>query len=136
MISHGDKRRGTDTVSNFILTVFSPFFRNITFAFQMPLPRGGVQLDYSRWMANMLTLVIPEVLYDTRISNGKSGGGGKESLINGEQFINATVVLKVRLGVKNAGETTWREYYKKDALRRTITCRIEASKVRKGEEAF
>lgn len=102
----------------------------------MPLPRGGVQLDYSRWMANMLTLVIPEVLYDTRISNGMSGGGGKESLINGEQFINATVVLKVRLGVKNAGETTWREYYKKDALRRTITCRIEASKVRKGEEAF
>lgn len=88
----------------------------------MPLPRGGVQLDYSRWMANMLTLVIPEVLYDTRIS-----GPTKNS--EDDQAINATVVLAVRLAVKNVGESKWREYYKTEALRRTITCRIEAAKV-------
>lgn len=68
----------------------------------------------------MLTLIIPEVLYDTRISGNSPPG---------DQFINATVVLNVRLGVQNIGDLQWKEYYSKDKLRRTITCRIEASKV-------
>lgn len=86
----------------------------------MPLPRGGIQLDYSRWMQNLLTLVIPEVLYDTRIA-GKSAPG--------EQHINATVILDVRLGVKNIGDKEWKEYYHKKNLKRTITCHIEANQV-------
>lgn len=86
----------------------------------MPLPRGGIQLDYSRWMQNMLTLIVPEVLYDTRLS---------ENVPPGDQYINASVVLNVRLGVKNIGDSEWKEYYRKDNLKRTITCRIEAAKV-------
>ena len=86
----------------------------------MPLPRGGIELDYSRWMQNMLTLVIPEVLYDTRISGNSQSG---------DHFINATVILDVRLGVKNAGDSQWKDYYRKSNLKRTITCRIDAFKV-------
>src|SRR5690606_8525334 len=86
--------------------------RNITFAFQMPLPRGGVQLDYSRWMQNLLTLLIPEVRYDTRLSGASPPG---------DLHINATVVMSVRLGVKNIGDSDWKEYYRKDDLKRAIT---------------
>lgn len=86
----------------------------------MPLPRGGQQLDYSRWMQNLLTLIVPEVLYDTRLSGNEPAG---------DQHINATVTLNVRLGVKNVGDIGWREYYRKDNLKRTITCHIEAHKV-------
>ena len=99
---------------------FGFHFRNITFAFQMPLPRSGIQLDYSRWMQNLLTLIIPEVLYDTRISGNAPPG---------DQYINATVVLDVRLGVKNIGDSEWKEYYRKENLKRTITCHIEANQV-------
>ncbi|KAJ6218525.1 hypothetical protein RDWZM_009682 [Blomia tropicalis] len=96
---------------------------NITFVFQMPLPRSGISLDYSRWMQNMLTLIIPEVLYDTRISGDSPPG---------DQFINASVVLNVRLGVRNIGDKTWKEYYRKDNLKRTITCRIDGHKRKQG----
>lgn len=86
----------------------------------MPLPRNGMQLSYSRWMQNLLTLIIPEVLYDTRISGNSPSG---------DQQINATVIMNVRLGVKNHGDAKWKEYYRKDRLKRAITCRIEARKV-------
>lgn len=89
----------------------------------MPLPRSGISLDYSRWMQNMLTLIIPEVLYDTRISGDSPPG---------DQFINASVVLNVRLGVRNIGDKTWKEYYRKDNLKRTITCRIDGHKRKQG----
>ncbi|KAF7487581.1 Protein wntless [Sarcoptes scabiei] len=96
---------------------------NITFAFQMPLPRGGVQLDYSRWMQNLLTLIIPEVLYDERLSDSDPPG---------DQHINASIIMNVRLGVKNIGDTEWKEYYKRDRLKRTITCHIEGHKRKQG----
>ena len=86
----------------------------------MPLPRGGIQLDYSRWMQNMLALAIPEVLYDVRIADKSPPG---------DQFINATVVMNIRLGVKNIGDAQWKEYYRKKNLKRTITCRIDKDSV-------
>ena len=46
------------------LTDFLVIDSNITFSFQLPLPREGIQLDYSRWQQNLLTILIPDVLYD------------------------------------------------------------------------
>ncbi len=94
---------------------------NITFAFQLPLPREGIQLDYSRWMQNLLTILIPDVLYDERIDDKR--------INDGDQRINATVKMKIRLGVRNIGDQYWKEYATKDGLKRTITCKIEANKV-------
>ncbi|KAH7641707.1 wnt ligand secretion mediator isoform X1 [Dermatophagoides farinae] len=98
---------------------------NITFAFQMPLPRGGIQLDYSRWMQNLLTLIVPDVLYDTRLS-----GGDDHS--DQDQHINATVIMNVRLAVKNIGDKEWKQYYQRSNLKRTVTCHIEAHKRKQG----
>ncbi len=95
---------------------------NITFAFQLPLPREGIQLDYSRWMQNLLTILIPDVIYDERIEDKRFGG-------RGDQRINATVKMKIRLGVRNIGDQYWKEYATKDGLKRTITCKIEDPKV-------
>jgi hypothetical protein len=97
---------------------------NITFAFQLPLPREGIQLDYSRWMQNLLTILIPDVLYDERIDDKR--------INDGDQRINATVKMKIRLGVRNIGDQYWKEYATKDGLKRTITCKIEANKRRNG----
>ena len=88
----------------------------------MPLPRGGIQLDYSRWMQNLLTLIVPDVLYDTRLS-----GGDDHS--DQDQHINATVIMNVRLAVKNIGDKEWKQYYQRSNLKRTVTCHIEAHKV-------
>lgn len=104
--------------------MFSFVFSNITFAFQMPLPRGGLQLDYSRWMQNLLTLIVPDVLYDTRLSNS-----GNADQSDQDQHINATVMMDVRLAVKNIGDKDWKLYYHRSNLKRTVTCHIEGHKV-------
>ncbi|KAH9426793.1 hypothetical protein DERP_002893 [Dermatophagoides pteronyssinus] len=100
---------------------------NITFAFQMPLPRGGLQLDYSRWMQNLLTLIVPDVLYDTRLSNS-----GNADQSDQDQHINATVMMDVRLAVKNIGDKDWKLYYHRSNLKRTVTCHIEGHKRKQG----
>lgn len=97
------------------------FYRNssVVFAFQMPLARGGIILDYSRWMANLLTIIQPEIVYPQYITNP-----GKDAYING------TVTMKVRVGVKNIGDTAWKEYLKKDNLKRTFNCFLPAAEVK------
>ena len=88
----------------------------------MPLPRDGVQLDYSRWMSSMLTLIIPEVLYDTRLTARPVG----------DHEINTTVSMFVRLGVKNKGDQDWKDYHVRPNLERKITCRITADQCKQG----
>ncbi|CAG2107629.1 unnamed protein product, partial [Medioppia subpectinata] len=97
---------------------------DITFAFQLPLPRQGIQLDYSRWQQNLLTLLIPEVLYDTRMDTHTN--------INVDHHINSTVQMRIRLAVRNIGDKDWKSYAHKDSLKRTISCKIEANKRRHG----
>jgi hypothetical protein len=72
-------------------------------------------------MQNLLTILIPDVLYDERIDDKR--------INDGDQRINATVKMKIRLGVRNIGDQYWKEYATKDGLKRTITCKIEANKV-------
>nr|XP_027199435.1 protein wntless-like isoform X2 [Dermatophagoides pteronyssinus] len=93
----------------------------------MPLPRGGLQLDYSRWMQNLLTLIVPDVLYDTRLSNS-----GNADQSDQDQHINATVMMDVRLAVKNIGDKDWKLYYHRSNLKRTVTCHIEGHKRKQG----
>ena len=94
---------------------------NITFAFQLPLPREGIQLDYSRWQQNLLTILIPDVSYDDRVSSHLNP--------NEDERINSTVRMTIRLGVRNIGDKNWKVYAEKDSLKRTISCKIEAHNV-------
>lgn len=73
-------------------------------------------------MQNLLTILIPDVLYDERIDEGRV-------VSDGDQRINATVKMKIRLGVRNIGDNHWKEYAKKDSLKRTISCKIDSQKV-------
>ena len=100
---------------------FHSSYSGITFAYQLPLPREGFQLDYSRWQQNLLTILIPEVLYDSRME--------RHSKINVDEHINSTVQMKIRLAVRNIGDKDWKLYAQKDSLKRTISCQIDANKV-------
>ena len=104
---------------------------DLVFAFQLPLPRDGIELDFSRWMTNLLTLMIPEFHYDpdVGISNGHKARQDEP------EYINGTVVLKVTLAVKNIGDTEWKLYKSKDRLERHISCVLPADKKFK-EQAF
>ncbi|KAI1302406.1 Protein wntless [Halotydeus destructor] len=90
---------------------------SVVFAFQIPLPKGGIELDYSRWMMNLLAIMMPEVEYESMMANKKTG----------PDHINGTLVMRIRLAVKeNDGE--WIEYARKDNLQRTISCIIPENK--------
>ncbi|XP_054153923.1 protein wntless-like [Oppia nitens] len=93
---------------------------NITFAFQLPLPREGFQLDYSRWQQNLLTILVPDVMYDNRMSTHRGN--------NNDEYVNSTIRLNVRLAVRNIGDKNWKMYANKYNLKRTISCKIEANK--------
>ena len=96
---------------------------NIIFAFQLPLPREGIQLDYSRWQQNLLTILIPDVLYmPDLVEEHRSGRGDLQ--------INATIKMNIRLGVRNIGDKNWKIYAQKPGLKRTISCKIAANRVR------
>lgn len=74
-------------------------------------------MDYSRWMSNLLAVIIPDVEYADWMAKPKRG----------TDYINGTIVLKVRLAVqKEDGE--WHEYSRKDNLRRTLSCKIPDEK--------
>jgi len=93
---------------------------SVVFAFQLPLPREGIELDYSRWMSNLLTLIIPEMTYAPWM--GKAGLSKA-----GNDYINGTLHMKVRLAVKKE-DGEWHEYAVKEDLKRYIKCWIPESK--------
>lgn len=72
-------------------------------------------------MANLLTILIPDVLYDERIEQGRPN--------DDDEYINATVRIRARLGVRNINDKEWKEYARKDNLKRTIKCKIEKERV-------
>ncbi|RWS05692.1 wntless-like protein [Dinothrombium tinctorium] len=92
---------------------------SIVFAFQMPLPREGILLTYSRWMSNLIAILIPDITYASWLESSQS--------TKGDDYINGTITMKVRLAVKNKGEE-WKEYRRKDSLKRFINCHITAEK--------
>ena len=89
------------------------------FAFQLPLPREGIELDFSRWMSNLLTIITPEMTYTDWLGKGEGHSGADQ--------INGTISLRVRLAVKQ-GDGEWREYAGKDNLKRSFSCSISETK--------
>lgn len=92
----------------------------MVFAFQLPLPREGIQLDFSRWMSFLLSEVRPEFTYASWM--------GKSDKASGADFINGTIVMNVRLAVKNEGDLEWKDYHGKTNLKRKINCFIPEEK--------
>ena len=99
------------------------------FAFQLPLPREGIELDYSRWMSNLLTLIVPEVAYNDM--------GNPSTSTSADEYMNGTLNMRVRLAVRNQGtdKDAWIEYGNKDHLKRFVSCFIQA-KNRKNEYRY
>lgn len=101
---------------------------SIVFAFQLPLPRDGIDLDYSRWMSNLLAVMIPDLTYTSFMSSPADQKSGQEQA----EHINGTVVLKVTLAVKNIGDEKWKVYQSKDRLKRKISCTLPAEHKHEG----
>ena len=94
--------------------------KSVVFAFQLPLPREGIELDFSRWMSNLLTIITPEMAYASEMRKP-----GASSV--GDDYINGTILMDVRLAVKK-GDGEWREYASKKQLKRSFACSIRESK--------
>lgn len=86
-----------------------------TFAVQLPLPRDGMDLAYSRWMQTLLVILIPEFQY--------------EPLLASEHLASKThlesrfpILIDVDLAVRDSSDKEWTIHYSRRALKRTMNC--------------
>lgn len=99
-------------------------FDTTTFAVQLPLPRDGMDLAYSRWMQTLLVILIPEFQYEPLLASDTF----KEQQMNTPPHTPVKVsntfplLLDVHLAVKNKGDTHWTTYADRKGLKRTIFC--------------
>lgn len=63
-----------------------------------------------------MTLLSPEIIY--RASGGKGSG-----------VINITMKMKVKLAVKDIHDKQWKIYAENAALKRSLNCKLDGSKV-------
>jgi len=93
-------KRGCRTIWDIAQTVESIELvaDNVVFTFQMPLPRDGTELDYSRCQQNLIGVLTSDISYKYEY----------------EKDIDVTVAMKIdaRLGYRNKGdaENDWKEY--------------------------
>lgn len=92
-------------------------FDTTTFAVQLPLPRDGMDLAYSRWMQTLLVLLIPEFQYEPLLATDQQNTHQASHLER--QF---PLLLDVDLAVKNRGDRDWTLFAQRKSLRRTIRC--------------
>jgi len=78
--------------------------RNVVFAFQMPLPREGMELDYSRWMQNLIGILQVDIIYY------------EEWEVMAPKI---PVTIEARLAYRNKGdaEDDWKEYARSTEVR-------------------
>lgn len=83
---------------------------NVIFTFQVPLPKGGMELDYSRWQQNLIAMLHLDVLYQEEV----------------EVDPDAVMTLDARLGYRNKGDpdSKWTEYALSVEQRR-LDCSID-----------
>lgn len=97
-------------------------FDTTTFAVQLPLPRDGMDLAYSRWMQTLLVILIPEFQYEPLLASGtiddQQASSNKPIPLN-SQF---PLLIDVDLAVKNKGDADWTMYAQRKGLKRTIKC--------------
>ncbi|XP_059470614.1 protein wntless isoform X2 [Neocloeon triangulifer] len=85
----------------------------IVFAFQLPLPRDNLILDYSRWQQNLIGVLQFDIEYH------------KES----EMAEKTTVTIDAKLAYRDKGDkdTDWK-YYASSREQRTLECTIKEKK--------
>lgn len=90
---------------------------HIVFAFQMPLPRNKVAIDYSRWQQNLIGVLSMDIEYEDGVDH--------DSRVH--------LLLNSRLGYKNKGEApdTWHEYAS-SFVHRNLDCEIDEDKKKDG----
>uniref|UniRef100_A0A6G1SP65 Protein wntless n=1 Tax=Aceria tosichella TaxID=561515 RepID=A0A6G1SP65_9ACAR len=119
--------RSTDSENDISKT---KYFETRTFAVQLPLPRDGMDLAYSRWMQTLLVLLIPEFQYDPLLANNmyssganSQGGQHKHHLSNdGTRLIidHFSLLIDIDLAVKNKEDKEWTVYAQRRGLKRTL----------------
>lgn len=82
----------------------------LVFVFQMPLPRGGEVLDYSRWQQNLIGILQTDIAYDPKIYNEP----------------NSEITLDLRLAYRNKedSEDEWK-YYASSLEQRDLKCQVD-----------
>lgn len=90
-----------------------------TFAVQLPLPRDNEDLAYSRWMQDLLVILLPEFEYDPSLSTNYY----KEQIHKPVQIDqHFSLLLDVDLAVRDRESSEWTSYAKREGLKRTIRC--------------
>ncbi|KAK2724869.1 hypothetical protein QYM36_001367 [Artemia franciscana] len=94
---------------------------NIVFSFQLPLPREGVSLDYSRWMQNLIGVLQVDIAYRSDDEMGVSSGLNKTGI---EQ--RPTMTIEAKLGYSNQGDAAgdWK-FYAGSTEQRILDCTID-----------
>lgn len=82
----------------------------LVFVFQMPLPREGKNLDYSRWQQNFIGILQTDIAYEPKIYNKP----------------NSEITLDLRLAYRNKGdpEGEWK-HYANSLETRDLTCHAD-----------
>lgn len=82
----------------------------LVFVFQMPLPREGKQLDYSRWQQNLIGILQADIAYDQKVYNEP----------------NSEITLDLRLAYRNKEdpEDEWK-YYASSMEKRDLSCEVD-----------
>lgn len=83
---------------------------DIVFAFQMPGPRGGMVLDYSRWQQNLIGVLQVDIKYHPQV----------------DVPARSDITIDARLAYRNKGdpEDVW-NFYTKSVEKRHIDCDID-----------
>ena len=83
---------------------------NIVFAFQMPLPRDNVQIDFSRWQQTLMTVLSMDIEYED--------GFDHDARVH--------LLINARLGYRNKGDPphAWKEYAH-SFVHRNLDCDID-----------
>lgn len=79
----------------------------VVFSFQIPFPRDGQILDYSRWQQNLIGILVFEIIYDKIV----------------EMPPNVLLFMDVRLGYRNDGDADddWKPYAE-GIIERNLDC--------------
>lgn len=86
-----------------------------TFAVQLPLPRDGMDLAYSRWMQSLLFILIPEFQYEPLLANEHTNPNPRFE----SRF---PILIDVDLAVRNVDDQNWTIHSSRRALKRTMDC--------------
>lgn len=82
----------------------------LVFVFQMPLPRDGKILDFSRWQQNMIGILQADIAYDQKVYNEP----------------NSEISLDLRFFYHNKGdpEDDWK-YFASSVEKRDLSCHVD-----------